>query len=188
MVLRALSKCLLSTDRLGASITSLGSLFQGLTTLSVKKCFLTSSLNLPGHSFEPFPGGPGGHWDTGWWIYSIESKIQSVQTCKCSCYWLPRWFAGVHPLRDACSLGALPEMAEARDRLQHCRRVRLWAGLQQWWQRTGFFPLLSQPRGSRLAASPSLLLDQTADEDIPAVQRQWFVSPRCSLPFSCEDY
>ncbi|KAK4816063.1 hypothetical protein QYF61_011071 [Mycteria americana] len=36
MVLRALSKCLLNTDRLGASTTSLGSLFQGLTTLSEK--------------------------------------------------------------------------------------------------------------------------------------------------------
>lgn len=30
------------------STTSLGSLFQGLTTLTVKKMFLTSSLNLPG--------------------------------------------------------------------------------------------------------------------------------------------
>ena len=37
MLLRALSKCLLNTDRLGGSTTSLGSLFQGLTTLLVKK-------------------------------------------------------------------------------------------------------------------------------------------------------
>ncbi|KAK4823085.1 hypothetical protein QYF61_025707 [Mycteria americana] len=51
----ALSKCLLNTDGLGASTTSLGSLLQCLTTLLVKKCFLTSSLNLPWHSFEPFP-------------------------------------------------------------------------------------------------------------------------------------
>ncbi|KAK4829643.1 hypothetical protein QYF61_005936 [Mycteria americana] len=55
MLLRALSKRLLNTDRLGASTTSPGSLFQGLTTLSVKKCFLMSSLNLPWCSFEPFP-------------------------------------------------------------------------------------------------------------------------------------
>jgi len=55
MLLRALSKCLLNPDRLGALTTSLGSLFQHLTTLSVKKCSLMSSLNLPWHSFEPFP-------------------------------------------------------------------------------------------------------------------------------------
>ena len=54
-MLRALSKCLLNTDRLRASTTSLGSLSQGLTTLSLKKCFLTSSLNLSWCSFEPFP-------------------------------------------------------------------------------------------------------------------------------------
>ena len=36
MVLRALSKCLLNTDRLGASTTSLGSLFQCLTSLTQK--------------------------------------------------------------------------------------------------------------------------------------------------------
>ncbi|CAM9605611.1 unnamed protein product, partial [Bubo scandiacus] len=41
------SKCLLNTDRFGASITSLGSLFWCLITLSVKKCFLMPSLNLP---------------------------------------------------------------------------------------------------------------------------------------------
>ena len=46
-MLRALSKCLLNTHRLGALATSLASLFQCLTTLSVNKCFLTSSLNLP---------------------------------------------------------------------------------------------------------------------------------------------
>ncbi|XP_052650883.1 uncharacterized protein LOC128145174 [Harpia harpyja] len=40
---------------LGASTTSPGNLFQCLTTLSVKKCFLMSSLNLPWRSFEPFP-------------------------------------------------------------------------------------------------------------------------------------
>ena len=55
MLLQTLSKCLLNTDRLGESTASLGSLFQCLTTLLVKKCFLTSSLNLPWRSFEPFP-------------------------------------------------------------------------------------------------------------------------------------
>lgn len=39
----------------GVSTISLGSLLQRLTTLSVKKCFLTSSLNLPWGSFEPLP-------------------------------------------------------------------------------------------------------------------------------------
>ena len=48
---------LLAADRPGASTTSLGSLFQCLTTLSVKKCFLMSSVNLLWHSFEPFPCG-----------------------------------------------------------------------------------------------------------------------------------
>jgi len=52
MLLRALSKHLCNTDRLGALSTSPGSLFQGLTNLSVKKRFLMSSLNLPWHSFE----------------------------------------------------------------------------------------------------------------------------------------
>jgi len=55
LLLRALSKYLLNTDGLGASTTSLESLFQCLTNLSVKKCFLMSSLNLLWHSFEPFP-------------------------------------------------------------------------------------------------------------------------------------
>ena len=49
-----LSKCLLNADRVGASTTSLGSLSQCLTTPSVKKCFLLSSLNLPWCSFESF--------------------------------------------------------------------------------------------------------------------------------------
>ena len=40
-------KCLFNTDRLGAYTTSPGSLLQCLTTLSVMKSFLLSSLNLP---------------------------------------------------------------------------------------------------------------------------------------------
>jgi len=55
MLLRALSKCLLNTERVGASTASLGSLFQCLSTLLVRKCFLRPSLNLPWRSFEPFP-------------------------------------------------------------------------------------------------------------------------------------
>lgn len=43
------------THRLGASTHSLGSLFQCLPTLLAMKYFLTSNLNLPWHSFEPFP-------------------------------------------------------------------------------------------------------------------------------------
>ncbi|KAK4829053.1 hypothetical protein QYF61_001858 [Mycteria americana] len=39
----------------GDSTTSLGSLFQCLTTLSVKKNFLRSSLNLPWRNLRPFP-------------------------------------------------------------------------------------------------------------------------------------
>ncbi|KAK4824091.1 hypothetical protein QYF61_010602 [Mycteria americana] len=39
----------------GDSTTSLGSLFQCLTTLSVKKFFLISNLNLPWHNLRPFP-------------------------------------------------------------------------------------------------------------------------------------
>ena len=65
-LLRASSKCLLTTDGLGAPTTSLGTLFQGLTTLSVKKHFLTSSLNPPSaalshySSSDPVPS-PGTH-------------------------------------------------------------------------------------------------------------------------------
>ncbi|KAK4807471.1 hypothetical protein QYF61_008239 [Mycteria americana] len=39
----------------GDSTTSLGSLFQCLTTLSVKKFFLMSNLNLPWRNWRPFP-------------------------------------------------------------------------------------------------------------------------------------
>lgn len=41
ILLRALSKCLLDTDKHGASTTSLRSLLQYLTTLMVNKCFPT---------------------------------------------------------------------------------------------------------------------------------------------------
>jgi len=58
VLLRALSKCPLNADRLGASTTSPGSLCQCLATLSVKKRCLMSSLNLPRCSFEPFPRIP----------------------------------------------------------------------------------------------------------------------------------
>lgn len=51
MLLRALPECLLNIDRLGALTTTLESLFQYLNTLSAKKCFLNSSLNLPWDSF-----------------------------------------------------------------------------------------------------------------------------------------
>ena len=50
-----MSKCSLNTSRIGDSTTSLGSPFQCLTTLSEKKYFLTSSLNLPWCSLKPFP-------------------------------------------------------------------------------------------------------------------------------------
>ena len=55
MLLRALSRCLLNTDRLAASTTSTASLFQCFATLSIKKCFLMSCPNSPWCSFEPFP-------------------------------------------------------------------------------------------------------------------------------------
>ena len=46
MSLSTTSKWFLNTSMDGDSTTSLGSLFQCLTTLSVKKCFLISNLNL----------------------------------------------------------------------------------------------------------------------------------------------
>lgn len=46
MLLRAFSKSLLNTDRPGALSIPLGSQFQCLTTLSVRKSFFMSSLNL----------------------------------------------------------------------------------------------------------------------------------------------
>ncbi|KAK4831110.1 LOW QUALITY PROTEIN: hypothetical protein QYF61_015413 [Mycteria americana] len=51
----ATSTRLLNTSRDGDSTTSLGSLFQCLITLSVKKNFLISSLNLPWRNLRPFP-------------------------------------------------------------------------------------------------------------------------------------
>jgi len=52
-LLRAPSNLALSVSRDGASITSLGNLGQGLTTLTVKNVFLISSLNLPSLSLKP---------------------------------------------------------------------------------------------------------------------------------------
>ncbi|KAK4812678.1 LOW QUALITY PROTEIN: hypothetical protein QYF61_012188 [Mycteria americana] len=55
MSLSTSSKRPLNTSRDGDSTTSLGSLFQCLITLSVKKNFLISSLNLPWRNLRPFP-------------------------------------------------------------------------------------------------------------------------------------
>jgi len=54
-VWKALSKCLLNTDRHGISTTSLGNLFQSFTILTIDKCFLTARLNLLCCSFVTFP-------------------------------------------------------------------------------------------------------------------------------------
>ena len=51
----ATSTGFLNTSRDGNSTTSLSSLFQCLTTLSVKKFFLISNLNLPWHNLRPLP-------------------------------------------------------------------------------------------------------------------------------------
>jgi len=66
--LRAQSKHL-NSKRLGAMTTSLGSLFQCVTTLSVKNLFLMSSLNLPYCSLTPFPWGPI-------WLAILAAKAQ----------------------------------------------------------------------------------------------------------------
>ena len=50
-----MSTCFLNTSRDGDSTTSLGSLFQCLTTLSVKKFFLIYSLNLPWRNLRLLP-------------------------------------------------------------------------------------------------------------------------------------
>ena len=55
MSLSTTSKQFLNTSRDGDSTTSLRSLFQCLTTLSVKKFFLISNLNLPWCNLRPFP-------------------------------------------------------------------------------------------------------------------------------------
>ena len=55
MSLSTTSKRFLSTSRDGDSTTSLRSLLQCLTTLSVKKGFLIANLNLLWHNFRPFP-------------------------------------------------------------------------------------------------------------------------------------
>ena len=51
----ATSTCFLNTSRHGDSTTSQNSLFQCLTTLSVKKFFLISNLNLPWCNLRPLP-------------------------------------------------------------------------------------------------------------------------------------
>jgi len=54
-VVKGIVQMILNTDRLGALITSQGSLFPCLTTLWVKEGFIMSSLSLLQHSSEPFP-------------------------------------------------------------------------------------------------------------------------------------
>jgi len=54
MSLSTTSKCFLNTSMDGDYTTSLGSSFQHLTTLSGKKFFLTSNLNLPWCNLRPF--------------------------------------------------------------------------------------------------------------------------------------
>ena len=49
------SKWFLNTSGDGDSTTSMGSLFQCLTTLSVKKFFLLYNINLPQCNWKPFP-------------------------------------------------------------------------------------------------------------------------------------
>lgn len=53
-LLRPLSKWLSNTDRHGAATTSLGNLFQCLTTVTVNKFSLLFSLNFPWYSPVPF--------------------------------------------------------------------------------------------------------------------------------------
>ena len=53
--LRTHSSLALDVSRNRASTTSLGNLFQCLTTLTVKYFFLISNLNLPSISLKPFP-------------------------------------------------------------------------------------------------------------------------------------
>ena len=55
MSLSTTSKRFLNTSRDGDSTTSLESLFQCLTTLSVKKFFLIFNLKLPWRNLRPFP-------------------------------------------------------------------------------------------------------------------------------------
>jgi len=52
---RATSSLALNASRDGASTTSLGNLFQCVTTLCVKNFLLISNLNLPCLSLKPFP-------------------------------------------------------------------------------------------------------------------------------------
>lgn len=55
ILIRTFFKCHLNTDRHRTSTTSLGSLFQCLTTITVKTHFLMSHPNLPWCYFVPFP-------------------------------------------------------------------------------------------------------------------------------------
>jgi len=54
-LLRALSNLTLNVSRDGASTASLGNLCQGFTTLSIKKVFFISSLNLPTFHLTALP-------------------------------------------------------------------------------------------------------------------------------------
>jgi len=54
MLLKVPFSLALNASREGASTTSLGNLFQCLTTPTVKNFFLISSLNLPSSSLKPF--------------------------------------------------------------------------------------------------------------------------------------
>lgn len=51
---KVLSNLILNTARIGVSTTSLGNLFQSLTTLKMKIFFLILNLIFPSFSFTPF--------------------------------------------------------------------------------------------------------------------------------------
>lgn len=59
---RGIAQISFKCNKLGASATSLGSLFECLTNFSAKKLFLKSSPKLPWCCFEPFPCGLSLHF------------------------------------------------------------------------------------------------------------------------------
>ena len=85
------SALFLETSRGSDSTTSLGSLFQCLTTLSEEQFFLISNMNLPWHNLRSFPLVLlHVMWEkrlTPFAVVVTGGKVSSLCCCKSSSYW-----------------------------------------------------------------------------------------------------
>jgi len=82
-VIKGIVQMPLNTDRLQALTTSLGSLLQFLTTLLVKKCFLTSSITPPNSALNHSQAS--WHWVPGRRDQHLSPHVTSSGSCREQC-------------------------------------------------------------------------------------------------------